>query len=143
MSAILAAASDLACLVRTLRTLADLGSPTAGALVERHERDLIAAGRAIVAASNAAGAGRVVEGAPRTWAVRWSYDAPTDAWFADVDDEWAGTQIAGPCPSPMAGPGDDVRPTWDAANRLWLWGTAAHDPRPCAWPRPFARGADR
>lgn len=30
-----------------------------------------AAGRAIVAASNAAGAGRVVEGAPRTWAVRW------------------------------------------------------------------------
>ena len=104
---------------------------------------IIAAGRAIVAASNAAGAGRVVDGAPRTWAVRWSYDAPTDAWFADVDDEWAGTQIAGPCPSPMAGPGDDVRPTWDAANRLWLWGTAAHDPRPCAWPRPFARGADR
>ncbi len=25
----------------------------------------------------------------------------------------------------------------------WVWSTAAHDPRPCAWPRPFARGADR
>ena len=89
------------------------------------------AGRVIAAASNAAGAGRVVEGAPRTW-VRWWCDG--DSLVAAA---WGKTYRVGM--PPRAG----LRPTWDTANRLWVWSTATHDPRPCAWPRPFARGADR
>ena len=64
------------------------------------------AGRAIVAASNAAGAGRVV-------AMR----------LADCG-----------CVEVMCGDGS-VR-----ADPFMSWKC---DPRPCAWPRPFARGADR
>lgn len=92
---------------------------------------------AINAASNAAGAGRVVDGAPRTWAVRWSAPLwPSGRDWIARDSQW---QILAEAISPHA----DLRPTWNAGSRLWLWGTAAHDPRPCAWPRPFARGADR
>jgi hypothetical protein len=110
--------------------------------------DLDDACKAIVRASNAAGAGRVVEGAPRTW-VRWWCDgdslvaAPRTwvRWWCDGDSlvaaAWGKTYRVGM--PPRAG----LRPTWDTANRLWVWSTATHDPRPCAWPRPFARGADR
>ena len=104
------------------------------------ERAFAAAGRAIVDASNAAGAGRAVAGAPRTWAVRWSHDEFTDAWYADRDGNGQ-VQIAGPCFAPGNGRGDDLCPTW--LGGAWVWSSAAHDPRPCAWPRPFARGADR
>ena len=105
MSAIVAAMADTACLVRTLRTLAGLGSTTAAALADRHERDLIAAGRALVDTSNAAGAGRVV-------AMRLA-----DCGCVEVTHGDGSTRI------------DPFMP-WRA------------DPRPCAWPRPFAtRGA--
>ena len=96
---------------------------------------IIAAGRAIVAASNAACRVMVVEGAPRTRAVRW-WHVVTCGWVADKSD---GAIVAFIDNAPT----DDMSPCWDAANRLWVWGSAAHDPRPCAWPRPFARGADR
>ena len=43
---------------------------------------IIAAGRAIVRASNAAGAGRVVEGAPRTRRVQWAGPGTTGEWTA-------------------------------------------------------------
>ncbi len=68
---------------------------------------MIAAGRAINAASNAAGAGRVVVGAGRIVGGQWWYVAS-----------------------------DSVPTRYGGA---WVWSTAAHDPRPCAWPRPFAR----
>jgi hypothetical protein len=93
--------------------------------------------KAIVRASNAAGAGLVVEGAPRTWAVRWLYSA-WRGWFATADRSCVGV-----CVGYSPDRDQRLRPTWDAANRLWVWSTAAHDPRPCAWPRPFARGVDR
>ena len=66
----------------------------------------LAAGRAIVAASNAAGAGRVV-------AMRLA-----DCGCVDVTYGCGTTRT------------DPFMP-WKC------------DPRPCAWPRPFARGADR
>lgn len=92
----------------------------------------VAAGDVLVDASNAAGAGRVVEGAPRTWAVQW-VEVLAGWTIAHDDGPWAATYSEPPTPF--------LEPCWDAANRLWTWGTAAHDPRPCAWPRPFARGA--
>lgn len=91
--------------------------------------------KAIVRASNAAGAGLVVEGAPRTWAVRW-WHVVTCGWVADKSDSVIVAFVDN-------APTDDLRPCWNAGSRLWVWSTAAHDPRPCAWPRPFARGADR
>ena len=43
-----------------------------------------------------------------------------------------------------AGRGDAVSAIVAAADRLEDRRIdATHDPRPCAWPRPFARGADR
>lgn len=96
---------------------------------------ITAAGAAIVAASNAACRVMVVEGAPRTRAVRW-WHVVTCGWVADKSD---GAIVAFIDNAPT----DDMSPCWDAANRMWVWGSAAHDPRPCAWPRPFARGADR
>lgn len=99
------------------------------------ESTLIAAGRAINAASNAAGAGRVVEGAPRTWAVRWVC-GPVMGWRPIIAVECL---IFLPSVGFAADP--DLRPTW--LGDAWVWSTATHDPRPCAWPRPFARGADR
>ena len=100
-----------------------------------HEQRLADAGRAIVDASNRACRAMVVEGAPRTWAVRWLYSA-WRGWFAVAD-----RSCVGACVGFAPDRDQRLRPTWDAANRLWSWGTAAHDPRPCAWPRPFARGA--
>lgn len=95
-----------------------------------------AAGRAIVDVSNRACRAMIVRDAPRTWAVHWSLWR-SGYWYARASD-W---RIVGKGVTPRADLG--LAPCWDAANRLWLWGTAAHDPRPCAWPRPFARGADR
>lgn len=95
------------------------------------------AGDAIIAASNAAGAGRVVEGAPRTWAVRWSPPLWSTGLGWIARDGWRNVLAFALSPSA------DLRPCWNAGSRLWVWSTAAHDPRPCAWPRPFARGADR
>ena len=89
------------------------------------------------AASNAACRAMVVEGAPRTWAVRWLYSA-WRGWFAVAD-----RSCVGACVGFAPDRDQRLRPTWDAGSRLWVWGSAAHDPRPCAWPRPFARGADR
>lgn len=86
--------------------------------------------KAIVRASNAAGAGLVVEGAPRTWAVQW-VEVLAGWMIAHDDGPWAATYSEPPTPF--------LEPCWDAANRLWVWSTAAHDPRPCAWPRPFPR----
>ena len=95
----------------------------------------LAAGRAIVAASNAACRAMVVQGAPRTWAIRWSPPLwPTGRGWIARDGWW---RVLAYALSPHAG----LRPCWNAANRLWVWGTAVHDPRPCAWLRPFARGA--
>lgn len=93
-----------------------------------------AAGRAIVDASNAACRAMVVRGAPRTWAIRWSLWR-SGYWYARTSD-W---RIVGEGVAARA----DLVPCWNAGSRLWVWGSAAHDPRPCAWPRPFARGADR
>ena len=126
MSAIVAAMVGTACLVRTLRTLAGLGLPGAAALADRHERDLIAAVRALGAASTAAGAGRVVEGRPVK--IRACTVDGCGGWIDGA--EWH-----------IRVPRKGWRPTRYGGARVWS--TAAHDPRPCAWPRPFARGADR
>ena len=96
---------------------------------------IIAAGRAIVRASNAAGAGRVVEGAPRTRRVQWAGPGTTGEWTA-----WTTNGATTKRPA-LRRTVDGVRqpniaPAWD--GRRWLWGTWSHDPRPCAWPRPFA-----
>ena len=99
---------------------------------------IIAAGRAIVDVSNRACRAMIIRDAPRTWAVHWSLWR-SGYWYARASD-W---RIVGKGVTPRADLGLGLGPCWDAANRLWLWGTAAHDPRPCAWPRPFARGADR
>lgn len=104
---------------------------------------IAAAGRTIVAASNAAGAGRVVEGAPRTWAVRWVSRSGRAIAIVDGADATCFRIDERETYDYRRRLTFRLRPTWDAANRLWVWGTAAHDPRPCAWPRPFARGADR
>lgn len=123
MSAIVAAMHE----VERVRAWYAAAGPASAIVAESIARN----GRAIVAASNAAGAGRVVVGAPRTWA-RWWCDG--DSLVAAA---WGKTYRVGMPPRP------GLRPCWDAPNRLWIWSTAAHDPRPCAWPRPFARGADR
>ncbi len=85
-----------------------------------------AAGRAINAASNAAGAGRVVEGRPVK--IRACTVDGCGGWIDGA--EWH-----------IRVPRKGWRPTRYGGARVWS--TAAHDPRPCAWPRPFARGADR
>lgn len=100
MSAIVAAAQRL----EDRRIDAVLGRAfTTG---DRLRAMIIAAGRAINAASNAAGAGRVV-------AMRLA-----DCGCVEVTHGDGTTRI------------DPFMP-WKC------------DPRPCAWPRPFARGADR
>lgn len=96
---------------------------------------IIAAGRAIVAASNAAGAGRVVEGAPRFDIVGWMRCHRFEYDWAAFGHRGA----IGIARHPHRR--TDMRPTW--LGGTWVWSAAAHDPRPCAWPRPFARGADR
>lgn len=106
MSAIVAAAVELARVAAGKRAKASLGLLIDGMLAELYEQRLAAAGRAIVAASNAAGAGRVV-------AMRLA-----DCGCVEVTHGDGTTRI------------DPFMP-WKC------------DPRPCAWPRPFARGADR
>ena len=98
------------------------------------KRAVIAAGRTIVDASNAAGAGRVVEGAPRTSRVSWAGPGTRGEWTAYTEE---GAESKRPA---LRRTVDGVRqpdmaPTWDGCH--WLWGTWGHDPHPCAWPRPF------
>lgn len=101
--------------------------------------DLDDACKAIAAVSNAAGAGRVVEGAPRTWAVRWLSRSGSAIAIVDGADATCFRIDERETHDYRRRLAFRLRPTWDAANRLWVWGIAAHDPRPCAWPRPFAR----
>lgn len=102
---------------------------------ERLRAMQVAAGDVLVDASNAACRAMVVEGAPRTWAVRWSPPLWSTGLGWIARDGWRNVLAFALSPSA------DLRPCWNAGSRLWVWSTAAHDPRPCAWPRPFARGA--
>ena len=144
MSAIVAAASARSWHVKILRQVGrTIGGPTGAhmlASADYHEQRLAAAGRAIADASNAAGAGRVVEGAPRTSRVQWAGPGTTGEWTAWTTDG-AATRRPALRRTVDGVRQPDVAPTWDGER--WLWGTWGHDPRPCAWPRPLARGADR
>lgn len=118
MSAIVAAADRL----EDRRIDAVLGRAfTAG---DRLRAMQVAAGDVLVDASNVAGAGRVVEGRPVK--IRACSVAGCGGWVDGVGwhikttrKGWGPTRLGG----------------------AWVWSTVAHDPRPCAWPRPFARGA--
>lgn len=93
-------------------------------------------GRAINRASNATQAGRVVRGAPRTWAVRWRPQAGLRIWWCDGDDVTRGRVDEPTTYDYRARTEFRVRPTWCPLSSLWLWSTAAaHDPRGCGMPR--------
>lgn len=95
-----------------------------------------AIGRAINRASNAAQAGRVVRGAPRTWAVRWLF--LSDSWWGYADGRYGigcGACVAHGIAPPHGLRCDILRPTWCPLSSLWIWSTAAHDPRGCGMPR--------
>lgn len=88
---------------------------------------------AVNRASNAAQAGRVVRGAPRTWAVRW-YRVLSDKIAVCADDPRyvQGGHMLDLLDAPHS---EDLRPTWCPLSSLWLWSTAAHDQRGCEMPR--------
>lgn len=102
----------------------------ADAAYDRIER----AGRALTSASQAAASGSVIVGAPRTRLIAWAGPGVLGIWTAwRVNGEAWQTKAPRRTVDGVRQP--DIAPCWDGAR--WVWGTWTHDPRGCAWPRPW------